>query len=204
MKFSSTVGALALALVFGSALGDGPPFVEVSPPVGAKWAQVQANDYSAVWMKHTGDADLSFGVAILSQPVRERFESDQAFASWVTDQKASNPDPKRFETVQNDVAPAGDDRATCVRYETVVLDRQPGGGQPLRLQIGGLACLHPDSPDLYYDVQYSGRTPDSMRLNTTLLREGWAFVNSVRFTAPDADAGPERPGKPAPVEREST
>lgn len=204
MRLFVTLSALALTLSSASALGDGPPFVEVSAPVGDRWIQVQANDYSAVWMKRTGKPDVSFGLAVLAQPVRERFDSDQAFAAWVADQKASNPDPDRFETLRNDVAAAGDDRPTCVQYETVVLDREPGGGGPLRLQVGGLACLHPDSPDLYYDVQYSGRTADSARLDPMLLREGWAFVKSLRFSSPEDHDGSSRPGKPPPVEREAT
>lgn len=199
----SRLACLLLFLASGPAFGDGPPFVEVAEPVGETWVQVQHNSYSAVWMKRTGDPSISFGLALLTQPVENPFDSPAAFAAWVRAQKASNPDPERFETLRNDVAPAGADRPTCVRYETVVLDRSPGGGEPLRLEIGGLACIHPQAPDRYYDVQYSGRTPDSARLSRTLLREGWAFVNSIEFIAPESvdEASPAE--TPRPVEREA-
>lgn len=185
-----------------ASLGDGPPFVEVREPRGEEWTRVQSNAYSAVWMKRTGKPDMSFGLAVLSQQIVTDFDNLKAFADWVRTQKAANPAPDRFETVRNDVSPAGDDRPTCVRYETVVRDRMPGGGRPLRLEIGGLACLHPEAPDRYYDVQYSGRTRDTGRLDATLLREGRSFVDSLRFTTPDEKHTPA--AGPEPVEREST
>lgn len=200
--FTRMFALVAMTLAPLVSLGEGPPFVQVSEPRDEAWIQVQSNAYSAVWMKRTGIPDISFGVAVLSQQITTEFDTPEALADWVRTQKSANPAPDRFETVRNDVAPAGGDRPTCVRYETVVLDRTPGGGGPLRLEIGGLACLHPEAPDLYYDVQYSGRTPDSMRLDDTLLREGRAFVDSVRFTAPEEAKEPT--GKPGPVEREST
>jgi hypothetical protein len=195
------VALVAMTLPPIVSLGDGPPFVEIREPRGAEWARVQSNAYSAVWMKRTGKPDISFGLAVLSQQILTVFDSPGAFADWVRTQKAANPAPDRFDTVRNDVSPAGVDRPTCVRYETVVLDRTPGG-RPQRLEIGGLACLHPEAPDRYYDVQYSGRTPDTMRLDATLLREGRSFVDSVRFTTPDEKHAPA--GGPEPVEREST
>ena len=195
--------SLLLLLASGQVLGDGPPFAEIAEPVGEAWVQVQLNSYSAVWMKHTGDPSISFGLALLTQPVERPFGSPAEFAAWVRAQKGNNPDPERFETLRNDVAPGGDDRPTCVRYETVVLDKSPGGGEPLRLEIGGLACLHPDAPERYYDAQYSGRTPGSARLSQTLLREGWAFVNSLEFIAPESEEEAPPAETPRPVEREA-
>jgi hypothetical protein len=196
------VALVAMTLAPLVSLGDGPPFVEVHEPRGEEWTRVQSNAYSTVWMKRTGRPDVSFGLAVLSQQIVTVFDTPEAFADWVRTQKAANPAPDRFETLRNDVSPAGDDRPSCVRYETVVLDSTPGGGRPLRLEIGGLACLHPDAPDRYYDVQYSGRTPQTMGLDAALLREGRSFVDSVRFTSPDEKHGPA--GGPEPVEREST
>lgn len=199
------VGSI-LILTAGAARGDDFPGISVDPPETDAWIQVQQNAASLVWMRRTGRPDLSMGVALLTQRMDRGFASHDAFVDWVRSRKEANPDPERFRLVDNRVAPAGGGLPTCARYATVIEDRTATGpGEPdLRLQVTGLACLHPDHPRRYYDIQYSARMPAGVPLPAELAREGRAFVESARFRTPPEDGDWSLgEGAPAVATRES-
>ncbi len=175
--------ALLVLLLLPAPLGaeDLPGFT-ISPPAGVHWREVQRNATSLVWMRRTADRDTSFGVAVLSSRLSTRFDDD-GFLDWVKRSKTANPDPRRFGFIEAHHAADAGNGARCVRYRTVIEDRTLG----TLLQVAGLACLHPDEPQRYFDVQYSARYPAGVTLADDLIAEGDAFVESLRFTAPPAD-----------------
>jgi hypothetical protein len=158
------------------------PGFTISPPAGGHWREVQRNATSLVWMRRTADRDTSFGVAVLSSRLSTRFDDD-GFLDWVKRSKSANPDPRRFEIIESSYAADAENAARCVRYRTVIEDRTLG----TLLQVAGLACLHPDDAQRYFDVQYSARYPMGVTLAGDLIAEGDAFVEGFRFTAPPAD-----------------
>lgn len=178
-----------LWLVTVTAAGADFPGVSIAAPGGNPWIQVQDAADSQVWMRNTGREDLTLGVALLTGPAPENLTERSSFVDWVTRTKEYNPDPRRFRLVSNRIQPAEDHRPSCVRYATVVEDRSAGTAPAatLRLEVAGLACLHPDAPGRFIDVQYSARMPSGDTLPAELRREGEAFVESVRFRPPPAD-----------------
>jgi hypothetical protein len=84
---------------------------------------------------------------------------------------------------------AGGPAEGCVRYRTSLIDRQTaaGGRQPLVLRITGLACLHPDRPDRYFDVQYASRAPRGVEPGDGDIAEGEAFLDGFAFGPPPGD-----------------
>jgi hypothetical protein len=200
------VPAVILVLICGTSRADDFPGFSVTPPSPADWMQVQRNAFSIVWMRRTGNPDLSVGVAVLTQSMSRVFESPAQFIEWVTLSKEANPDPGRFRLVSNQVAPAdGEGLASCARYSTVIEDSSGGPDAVLRLEVAGLACLHPEQPGRYFDVQYSARMPTGESFPEAMVREGQAFVDSFRFAAPppggDWSLGP---ATPAPGRRQET
>ncbi len=178
-----------LWLVTVTAAGADFPGVSVAPPAGNPWVRVQDSAHSQVWMRNTGREDLTLGVALLTGPAPENLTEGSSFIDWVKRTKEHNPDPSRFRLVSNRIEPAEDDRPSCVRYATAVEDRSTGNvpAATLRLEVAGLACLHPDEPGRFIDVQYSARMPSGDTLPAELRQEGEAFVDSVRFRPPPAD-----------------
>lgn len=173
---------LALLLLPASLGAEDLPGFTITPPAGDHWREVQRNATSLVWMRRTADRETSFGVAVLGSRLSTRFDDD-GFLDWVRRSKSANPDPRRFEIVESSYAADGENAARCIRYRSVIGDRPRG----TLLQVAGLACLHPDEPQRYFDVQYSARYPAGVTLAEDLIAEGEAFVESFRFTAPPAD-----------------
>lgn len=178
-----------LLLLAGVAGADAFPGISVTPPATGAWVQVQRTARSVVWMRRTDVENVSLGVALLTQPLERAYASHDEFIHWVRRTKEANPDPSRFRLVSNTMKPAGGALDTCVRYETVVEDASTGGGPGalLRLEVAGLACLHPGDSARYFDIQYSTRMPVGNALPGELLVEARAFVDSVNFLAPPAD-----------------
>lgn len=170
-------------------VADDFPGMSIEPPVGDQWAQVQRSINTLVWMRNTERADVTMGVALLTQRVNGEFASHEDFTRWVRQTKESNPDPRRFRLVSNRIAPAERELKSCVRYTTVIEDRTGGAGpeSSLRLQVAGVACLHPEDPTRFFDVQYSARMPGGTELPSELQEEGQAFVDSLTFRSPPAD-----------------
>ena len=173
---------LALLLLSAPLGAEDLPGFTITPPDGGHWHEVQRNATSMVWMRRTADRDTSFGAAVLSSRLSTRFDDD-GFVDWVERSKSANPDPRRFEIMEASYTADAKNAARCVRYRTVIQDRSLGA----LLQVAGLACLHPDEPQRYFDVQYSARYPKGVTLAGDLIAEGDAFVEGFRFTAPPAD-----------------
>ncbi len=171
------------------------PGFAVATPAGEAWRQVQHNAVSIVWMRRTPDSASSFGAAVLTSRLNTRFEDDDSFLDWVRRSKSANPDPEQFAVRESSYAldPAIAER--CVRYRTLI-EVLPAS---TLLEVAGLACLHPDEPGRYFDVQYSARYPLGGKLADDLANEGAAFVDSFRFNAGPAD-GDWSLGSGAPVE----
>ncbi len=165
------------------------PGMSIEPPAGDRWVQVQRTTHTLVWMRRTDHADMTMGVALLTQRVNGEFGSHEDFSRWVRRTKESNPDPRRFRLVSSVIEPAGDRWPSCVRYATVIEDRGAGGGEEsfLRLRVAGVACLHPEEPGRFVDAQYSARMPSGMELSAELEAEGQAFVDSLIFRPAPAD-----------------
>lgn len=181
------------ALIAAEAL----PGFTVSPPPGEDWREVQRNAVSVAWMRRTSDRDISFGAAVLTSRLNVRFDDDERFLAWVQRNKNTNPDPDRFEIREASYAARPHNGARCVSYRTVIADRAMGR----LLQVAGRACLHPDAPQRYFDIQYSARLPAGAVLDGELIAEGEDFVESFRFAAPPED-GDWSIGPGAPVENQ--
>ncbi|MGB5209440.1 MAG: hypothetical protein WBN31_09555 [Gammaproteobacteria bacterium] len=174
---------LSLMLVPGILCAEAFPGFSIQPPTDPDWQQVQRNAQSAVWMRRAPDYEAGLAVAILTSALTIRFDDDQAFLDWVRRSKDTNPDPARFRI--SDSAYEIDTTAgpRCVRYRTVVEDRP----NQRVLEVAGLACLHPDAPGRYFDIQYSARFPAGVELPATMFSDGAGFVDSFRFSPPPAD-----------------
>jgi hypothetical protein len=170
-------------------VADDFPGMSVESPAGDQWVQVQRTVHTLVWMRKTDRADMTMGVALLTQGVSGEFASHEDFTRWVRKTKESNPDPRRFRLVSSLIEPAGDGLPSCVRYITDIEDTTGGAGEEsiLRLHVAGLACLHPDDPSRFVDAQYSARMPRGTELPPELEEEGKAFVESLSFRPPPAD-----------------
>ncbi len=178
---------------------DYPGFTLIAP-TGENWRLVQQNAGSLVWMKRVEMRDASFLVAVLTSPAPVLFDSQEAFLAFVRKTKQTNPHPKRFLVHRSEIAAASAPGPFCVRYDTAIEDRSTRGkkGRPLLLEVAGLACLHPDAPDRYFDIQYSSRHPMDVATRESELLEGRSFVEGFSFTSPPADgkwALGERPMK---------
>ena len=169
----------------------------VEPPETEGWVQVRDTDAAVVFMKRLEAEEHTFGVAVLTRPIRRRFDDVETFRNFVLSQKTQNPNPARY-TVDHAEASAEGPAPMCVRYVTRVLD----GGPPdfetrveLTLNVTGFACLHPQAPSQFYDIQYSERRNRKGR-DRDLSREGETFIKGFRFEAPP-DAPVSDPARPA-------
>lgn len=190
MSRARGLGAAAalFVLLIGTICADDFPGFSVTPPAADQWVQVQRNARSLVWMRRMDNPDLSLGVAVLTQSMNRRFANYQAFVDWVNASKTANPDPGRFRLVSSNVSASGrKELRSCAAYDTVIEDLSGGPGRTLRLQVVGLACLHPVQPTRYFDIQYSARMPSGESLSENLAEEGRRFVESFRFSAPPSD-----------------
>jgi hypothetical protein len=127
-------------------------------------------------------------------------DSKEAFLAFVRKSKQTNPHPKRFVVHRSEISAVSAPGPFCVIYDTTIEDRSTRGkkGEPLLLEVAGLACLHPDAPDRYFDIQYSSRHPVDVDTRESELLDGKSFVEGFRFAKPPADgkwALGERPMK---------
>jgi hypothetical protein len=208
MKKFLMAQACALLLAVGvPAAGGDLGGVVIAPPTGDDWTLVQANSQSLVWMKRTGDPDITFGVALLTRPITTDFATRADFADWVRRAAETNPDPDRFHLLKNDVLAGQDVDDNCVRYHRVIEDRSAGEGPDtaLRLEVTGVACRHPEEPMRYFDAQYSGRMPLPAHLPQALTEEGTSFLDSLGFSGvPEDGDWSLAEGEPARTQREET
>jgi len=188
MNRISRAAAVVLAMIAGPSGAADFPGISITPPQGEEWVQVQGSAHAVAWMRRTEAGNLTMGVALLTQALNQRFDNREEFLAWVTYSKGANPDPQRFRLVSNRVTEtAREGYETCADYTTVIEDLSGGPAAVLRLEVIGLACLHPAQPLRYYDIQYSARMPTADELPKALAREGRQFVDSARFTAPPTD-----------------
>ena len=194
-------------------LGTGPagaeafPGFRADPPSGEGWREVVRNVRSVVWIKPLPSPDASVSAAVLTGPAPAVFAERAAFAAFVRQSKTANPDPTRFEVALERLEPVARPDAWCLRYESALSDAGARGvdGEPLKLRISGIACLHPDERGRYFDVQFSFRGPPSLQLTTTDTAEGEAFLASFEFSSPPADGRwTLGPGDARPPVREAT
>jgi hypothetical protein len=195
MKRITTHALLALMLVPAILHAEAFPGFSVEPPTDPAWQQVQRNAQSAVWMRRAPGYEAGLGVAILTSALAARFDDEQAFLDWVRRNKDTNPDPSRFRIRDSEYAIDKVPGPRCVRYRTLIEDQSADRV----LEVAGLACLHPDAPGRYFDIQYSARYPADVALPDEMFGEGAAFVDSFRFSTPPADddwsLGPGAPMK---------
>jgi len=139
-------------------------------------------------MRRTRIEELTVGVAVLTQPMHRKFANNEEFLEWVISAKSANPEPETFKLVSNNVRPSeAEGRHSCVSYTTIAEDSSGGPAKTLRLEVVGLACLHPEKRTRYYDIQYFARMPVAKTLPAEMAREGQQFVESFRFSAPPPD-----------------
>ena len=184
------LGALAgllVALVSGPAGAADWPGFTLKEPTGEAWRQVQRNAGSVVWMRRLPNPAGSFAAAVLTGPAPTRFEDGDAFVAYVRRSKLRNPEPARFALLLEDFEPVSAPGPRCVRYRVSMTDRARPGAEPLLLRVTGLACLHPERPERYFDVQYSSRGPRSVEPPDGVIAEGEAFLAGFEFAPPPAN-----------------
>jgi hypothetical protein len=179
---------LVSAALADEALGTYPGFT-LAPLEGEGWRQVQSNAASLVWMKRPHHPQATFSAAVLTGPAPTRFENRAAFLAYVRRTKSHNPDPRRFQLLLEAFEPVSAPAANCARYRTAITDLETarGGQPPLLFRVTGLACLHPDRPSRYFDVQYSSRAPRGIEPPAADLAAGEAFLAGFAFGPPPAD-----------------
>ena len=165
------------------------PGFTLAPPTGEDWRQVQSNAASLVWMKRPHHPAATFSAAVLTGPTATRFEYRATFLAYVRRTKTHNPDPRRFRLQLEAFEPVSSPAANCARYRTAIIDLATarGGRQPLLFRVTGLACLHPDRPNRYFDVQYSSRAPRGIDPPAADVAAGEAFLAGFDFGPPPAD-----------------
>ena len=179
---------LAAAATADEARSTHPGFT-LAPLTGDGWRQVQSNAASLVWMKRPHHPTETFSAAVLTGPTPTRFESRNAFLAYVRRTKTHNPDPRRFQLRLEAFEPVSAPAVNCARYRTSIIDLETarGGRQPLLFRVTGFACLHPDRPNRYFDVQYSSRAPRGIDPPAADLAAGEAFLSGFEFGPPPAD-----------------
>lgn len=169
--------------------GSSYPGFTLAPLTGEGWRQVQSNAASLVWMKRPHHPNATFSAAVLTGPAPTRFENREAFLAYVRRTKTHNPDPRRFQLRLEGFEAVDAPAASCARYRTAIVDLETarGGQQPLLFRVTGLACLHPDRPDRYFDIQYSSRAPRGIEPPAADLAAGEAFIKGFEFAPAPAD-----------------
>ena len=165
-----------------------PGFTLIAP-AGENWRLVQQNAGSLVWMKRVEMVDATFLVAVLTNPTPGLFNNQEAFLAFVKKAKQTNPNPQRFLVHRSEVEMVSGPGSSCVSYDTAIEDNSTvsAGKKPLLLEVTGLACLHPDALDRYFDIQYSSRHPVDVTTRESELLDGKSFLNGFEFTSPPAD-----------------
>lgn len=178
----------AASPVSADAPGTKYPGFTLIPPGGDRWKLVQQSASTLVWAKGMEAESASFLVAVLTGPTPGRLDDDEAFRNFVRERKEHNPDPANF-TVQSELAPTVHPGPGCIRYKTRIKDRTmvARGRETLMLDVFGYACLHPDSPDRFFDIQYSMRYPAGTAIADSDTREGEAFLAGFRFAESPSD-----------------
>jgi hypothetical protein len=199
------LAGLLVALVGGPVGAADWPGFTLNQPAGEAWQQVQRNAGSVVWMRRLPNPAGSFAAAVITGPAPARFEDADAFLAYVRRSKTLNPEPARFAILLEDFEPVTEPAPRCVRYRVAMTDRAGPGSAPLLLRVTGLACLHPDRPERYFDVQYSSRGPRGVDPADDVVAEGEAFLAGFEFTPPPADGRwALGSGAATPQERERT
>jgi hypothetical protein len=178
---------LALWLAAGLAAAADYPGFRLAEPSGEDWQPVQRNAGSVVWMRRLPDPSGSFAAAVLTGPAPTRFEDTEGFVAYVRRVKSLNPQPARYAHLLEHFEPVAEPGPRCVRYRTAITERPGDGRPPLVLRVTGLACLHPERPDRYFDVQYSMRAPRGVEPPAAIAAEGEAFLAGFEFGPPPPD-----------------
>jgi hypothetical protein len=189
LRFVAVLGLAVAAAATADDAGSAYPGFTLTPPAGDDWRQVQRNAASLVWMKRPHHPNATFSAAVLTGPTPTRFENREAFLAYVRRTKTHNPDPRRFQLRLEAFEPVSAPAANCARYRTAIVDLETarGGQQPLLFRVTGLACLHPDRPSRYFDVQYSSRAPRGIEPPDADLAAGEAFLSGFEFGPTPAD-----------------
>jgi hypothetical protein len=176
-----------LGLAGGAAAAADYPGFRLAEPTGDEWQPVQRNAGSVVWMRRLPEPSGSFAAAVLTGPAPVRFEDAEAFVAYVRRSKSLNPQPARYAHRLEHFEPVAEPGPRCVRYRTAITERSASGQPPLVLRVTGLACLHPERPERYFDVQYSSRAPGGAEPPAAVVAEGEAFLAGFEFAPPPGD-----------------
>lgn len=180
---------LVLAATTTWSAESGYPGFTLIAPAGEDWRLVQQNAGSLVWMKRVEMVDASFLVAVLTNPAPVLFDSQETFLAFVKKAKQTNPNPQRFVVRRSEIEAVSAPGPFCVSYDTAIEDSSTvsSGGKPLLLEVTGLACLHPDALNRYFDIQFSSRHPVDVATRESELLDGKSFVDGFEFSGPPQD-----------------
>jgi hypothetical protein len=178
------------------------PGFSLQAPAGPLWIRVRRDSRSLVWMRRQSDPAHSYSVAVLTGPLPAEAQSGPDFEAWLRRNKLTSPDPGRFVVTDAALGDRDDRTAGCLEYRLRAEDRS--GGPVMVLDVAGLACRHPESPDRYFDVQHAERRPRGAT-GASPRAEGETFVDSFRFEDPPADGNWNlAPGRAPDPAREAT
>jgi hypothetical protein len=141
------------------------------------------------WLVTRGGAyDVAFGAALTAThtwamtaaaiPLAQKFESDSAFLTHVTDAFVRDSDSARFRILATDARVERLHGATCARLAVKAEE-----GRYFVIEATQVTCIHPSADGLAIEVGYQERYPPgeaSGRFNEM----GERFIRSVRFWRP--------------------
>lgn len=158
----------------------------VLPPEGEKWFSMKTAPGSVAFIKKMDDSPVhTFSTVVIAAPFTLRFNSPEEFKAFVEKGQKADTNPNRFDILEYDIS--FDDRfgPYSVRSHVVSVDRQakvsPVDTQFLILEITSYTFIHPDSPDLVLNVQYSDRYKKGEK-DSTLNEVGERFVKGFKIT----------------------
>jgi len=154
----------------------------VLAPQGKFWFEMQRNHQQALFGKKLDSRTHAFNATATSGQVREKFASREQFREYI-DRMSSAADGTARKVIGYDSEFDLSLPAWCVKYHLRSEDRGApyARGRALLQEDFGIACLHPQSPDLVVDVGYSERgRPGEM--SADLRAEGEGFMRSLKLT----------------------
>ena len=179
---------------YGRKAGSGPindlscPSEAIETPASG-WIE-EFGKSEITYLKKTDPDVVSFYAGALEGKVQKPLTDMEQLLAFVREKKDQWGTDGRYTEVSSSFLPDPQHRS-CVRYRMKANDHgavNRGTHEFLTLHTAGRFCTHPDYPDVVVDMYYSARhVPgyDASRLNA----EGEAFINSLIFNAPLAQAG---------------
>ena len=154
----------------------------VGAPQGRYWFEMRRDRQQALFGKKIDSRTHAFAATATSGQVPEKFASRDDFREYI-DKMRSAADGTARKVIAYDSEFDTSFAAWCVKYRLKSEDRGApyAQGRALLQEDSGIACLHPQSPDLVVDVGYSERgRPGEM--SADLRAEGEGFMRSLKLT----------------------